>query len=609
MRWLMFSLFLLSGSHGYGTTLYVAEHGNNKSSGLSTALGTSSGPLADIGEAIKRASQYYDSKAPATVSIAVMDGVYRVSAPIRIAPNASGSPLPPLRIYAINAGAVRISGGKELTQSRALRSGELTDVPPASRSAIRVFDFSASPSGLHDLEAHGWNNPATVANTDLYFKGTRMRLARWPRTDYATITSANAGEPDTVYVTPTPPGRFTSEITLFAAGYFSYDWAMEALPVVAANSSGSRIVLGAAPSIPTQIGGRFFLENVPSQLTAPGDWLLDVKGRRILFWPPSNDMSGTEISNAESLMTLDGASDVELNGLNFELSRGPAIVVTNSDNIRVVNSTIHNIGGRAIDATGNRIQVTNCSIHDVGDGGVYITAGDRTSLAPGESTVSGNDIYNYSLWNYTYRPGIQLSGVGNVASENRIHDAPHMAVKLEGNDHTLASNEIYNVVQDSSDAGAVYMGQDWTQRGNVIRDNHLHDIGTPSRDVRGVYLDDQISGTYVLANEFVRVTHAVFVGGGRDNVISDNVFIDSNPAIEIDDRGLTWQAATVRDPDGPFMRGLEAVPYTGSVYSKYLHLKDILIDNVGAPKYNVFQNNTMVRSGCPEFASGNTCTN
>jgi hypothetical protein len=621
MKSLAIVFLLLHGTSGNGLTLYVAVHGSNDASGLTTQVGSRSGPLAGIEEAIKRATQYHESRKTKPVAIALLDGVYRISAPIRIVRSVSGLPTPPLRIYAVNPGGVRISGGRELTGSRPLRQGEAPRIPLSSRPAVRVFDFSATPFMLHDLRRHGWNNSAAVANTDLYFNERRMRLARWPKSGYAVIAALSAESRKAFYAMPTRPDRLTIDPGIFAVGYFSYDWAMEAMPVLTSKNSSGRIVLSDEPSFPLRIGGRFFLENVPSQLASPGDWVLDAKNGHIFFWPPSDDVSSAEITDAESLITLDGASHVELDGLDFELARGPAIVIRDSEDIRVENATIRNVGGRAIDASGRRIKIVNCRIHAVGDGGVYVSSGDRGTLTPGESVVAGNDIYDYSRWNYSYRPGIQLSGVGNVAERNRIHDATHMAVKIEGNDNVVRSNEIYDVVQDSSDAGAIYMGRDWTQRGNVISGNFLHDIGVPSRDVRGIYLDDQISGTYIASNFFLRVSKAIYVGGGRDNVIVGNVFIDSAPAMSIDDRGVTWQAEWVSDPNGPLRRNLKGVPYLGSAYGKYPHLRDILGDDVGAPKYNVFRNNAMVRSGCPALgavsigtdpwveSSGNVCVN
>jgi hypothetical protein len=54
----------------------------------------------------------------------------------------------------------------------------------------------------------------------------------------------------------------------------------------------------------------------------------------------------------------------------------------------------------------------------------------------------------------------------------------------------------------------------------------------------GVYLDDCVSGETVFGNVFLRVPRAAFIGGGRDNAVENNIFIDCDPAVWIDGRGL-----------------------------------------------------------------------
>ncbi|WP_233800093.1 right-handed parallel beta-helix repeat-containing protein [Paraburkholderia sp. HP33-1] len=591
---------ILCSGHANAITFYVAPDGSNRASGLSFERNGADGPLADIGSAITRAIEYRQKhKSSLTpVAIAVADGVYRVSEPIVLPAGASGSANAPLRIYAMNPGAVWISGGKALTGFRPLRAGEANELPGTSRSAVRVYDFSRNGPVLHGLQPHGWGEEPSVANTELYFGDKRMPMARWPQTGFARIEAVR-GDTGRQFVSeqPLPTGSILGKDS-WAVGYWYYDWAMEVLPVSALNGRQNDFELGGTPNFSTRAGQRFFLINVLSQLASSGEWVLDATNQRIYFWPPSSDLSQTEISDAESLVRVEGASHIELDGLNFKLARGPAIVIRDSQNVRVNHAEIRGIGGRAIDAVGKEIEISNCRIHDVGDGGVYIGGGDRKTLAPGGSVVKNNEIYDFNRWNYTYRPAISLWGVGNIAENNIIHDAPHLAIKISGNDNIVRFNEIYNVVEDTSDAGVIYLGRDWTQRGNVISDNYIHNIGKQSKDARGVYLDDQVSGTIVERNVFYKVPKAVYVGGGRDNVVVGNLFVDSAPPISIDDRGVSWQADWVRDPGGPFRKALNAVPYQGFAYAKYPHLSTILMDNVGAPKYNIVSSNLMIRSGC-----------
>jgi len=131
-------------------------------------------------------------------------------------------------------------------------------------------------------------------------------------------------------------------------------------------------------------------------------------------------------------------------------------------------------------------------------------------------------------------------------------------------------------------------------RGTVISDNHIHDIApnVAMGGTIGVYLDDQASGITVRGNLFERVNMAVLIGGGRDNLIEDNTFIDTPIAIHLDSRGTGWQKAATDDPNGTLRKNLAAVPYNKSPYKeRYPHIANILEDEPGAPKYNVARRN------------------
>jgi len=107
----------------------------------------------------------------------------------------------------------------------------------------------------------------------------------------------------------------------------------------------------------------------------------------------------------------------------------------------------------------------------------------------------------------------------------------------------------------------------------------------------GVYLDDQASGITVRGNLFERVNLAVLIGGGRDNRIEDNKFIDTATAIHLDARGKAVQD----DPNSTLRKHLTEVPYNQTPYKeRYPHLANILEDDPAAPKYNIARRNNFV---------------
>ena len=195
-------------------------------------------------------------------------------------------------------------------------------------------------------------------------------------------------------------------------------------------------------------------------------------------------------------------------------------------------------------------------------------------------------IRDYAQLARTQSPAITLEGVGQVVEGNYIHDTDEYAILLRGNAHRVAWNEIARVLSGSTDSGAIYSGRDWTARGTVIEHNYLHDIrAAPGFEIKGVYLDDMASGFTVRDNLFVRVDQPVFLGGGRDNRVADNLFVESSPAIHVDARGRTWARDAITDPQSELRAAFAAMPVGSKLWrARYPGLATILQDDPAAAR-------------------------
>jgi len=181
---------------------------------------------------------------------------------------------------------------------------------------------------------------------------------------------------------------------------------------------------------------------------------------------------------------------------------------------------------------GTRHRVLACDIYQVGSAGVTLSGGDRKTLSPAGHLAANNHIHHFGRLKRTYAGAIHLSGVGNRAANNLIHDAPHMAVGFGGNENVMERNEIHSVCQETGDVGVFYTGRDWTVRGNIIRHNFIHDVHGPGlHGAQGVYLDDAASGTLVFGNVIYKTARAMLIGGGRDNVIENNLMVECGESI------------------------------------------------------------------------------
>jgi hypothetical protein len=203
-------------------------------------------------------------------------------------------------------------------------------------------------------------------------------------------------------------------------------------------------------------------------------------------------------------------------------------------------------------------------------------------------------IHHYSRRGRTYRPAIRMGGVGQRAAHNEIHDAPHAAILFSGNDHLIEYNEIYDVLRLTGDGGAVYTGRDWSMRGTIIRYNHFHDLRGIGRWENAVYIDDMSGGVTIFGNVFRDCHWGMLLGGGRDIVVANNVFIDCGLAVHLDARGLGWASGSF----DLMKERLEAMPYRDQPWaSRYSPLLSLLDDEPMTPKYNHLRCNVLIRSG------------
>ena len=282
-----------------------------------------------------------------------------------------------------------------------------------------------------------------------------------------------------------------------------------------------------------------------------------------------------------------------LQGLTLEYTRGDAIDIRGGAGNQVVGCTIRNIGNVAVKVeSGERHSISGSDISQTGEGAVILSGGDRPTLTPAGNSVADCDIHEFGRWVRTYTAGVYLSGVGNRVEHNRIHDSPHCAILLNGNEHRIEFNEIDHVALETHDVGAFYLGRDYTERGNVVRYNYFHHLGPdgvkPEDLVQAVYLDDCASGTLVYGNVFYRAGRAAMIGGGRDNTIENNIFVECAPCVHVDARGLGWAKFWFNGKDSTLLDHLKAMHYQEPPYSvRYPQLLTLYVDpDTAVPKGN-----------------------
>ena len=113
-------------------------------------------------------------------------------------------------------------------------------------------------------------------------------------------------------------------------------------------------------------------------------------------------------------------------------------------------------------------------------------------------------------------------------------------------------------------------------------------------------MDDAHCSTETFGNVFYKTHQSVWIGGGRDNIVENNIFIECEQPVNIDNRGLRW---TFLNPDGNILdtgmyKKLTAVDYDKPPWSiRYPKLARFLEEDPRAPLGNTLENNVSYRSG------------
>ena len=478
-----------------------------------------------------------------------------------------------------------------------------------SQSAIdKIFvaDLHSEPIDLGEIDG---SNRLAVYTPD----GTPLTLARYPDTGFTEITGLVGGNPVDIRGTKGDANgnfycekleserlaQWQREPDAWLHGYWFWDWSDQRQRVASIDPSTHELrLVPPNHSYGYRIGQWFYGLNLLCELDSPGEWYLDRDTKQLFLIPPA-EMATPEVLLAvtPTLLTITDASFLTIRNVTFTASREKAVVVRTKPEqtgITFDGCTFRATGDYAISISGGTHHtVRHCVLSHLGAGGIDIGGGDRATLTRCDHIVDHCHIHHYGEWRRMYTPAVGISGVGITVSHGSFHDSPHCAILFNGNDHTIEYNEIYRVIQESQDAGAVYTGRDWTARGTVIRYNYLHDFeGYRGTWGMGIYLDDLQSGTTIQGNVFRNVHWAAFIGGGRDNLVSGNLFIECPGALQIDNRGMGWAADSV---GGVMTERLNAVPYRDEPWrSRWPQLLTLLQDAPAAPKGNIVERNVFL---------------
>ena len=552
-------------------------------------------------------------------------GEFQLGASFVLGQEDGGEPGRPVVYRAWGDRPVRLGGGA-LLDPASFAAASPEGLPPEAAGQVLVADLRRL--GIADTGAFPKVFRGYAPVSELFFDDARMPLAQWPNEGWTTVHKIiekgsvpregdKTGNPGVIEFEGDRPARWIQAKDLRLHGYWCFDWYDEALPVRSIDPETRRITFDAPHFYGVRQGNppprRWRAINLLEELDAPGEYYIDRQEGRLYFWPP-RDLAGARIVLSvlqDPIVRVAGASHVAIRGFTFENCMRTAVVVENGENVAVEACLVRNVGEAGIRIEGGKAhRVEACDIHDVGTSGISLTGGDRRQLVPAGHVAENNHIWRFARRQQTYAGGIHVGGVGNSLRHNLLHDAPHTAIFLNGNDHMVEYNTVHHVCMETDDCGAFYKGRNPSCRGNTIRWNFWHHVGSPrGHGNNAVYFDDGDGGDTVFGNVFFRCGEpakgtmgAVFSHGGHDLDIHNNVFIECKRAIGASPwsdsrwksqlKGGTYQPRLLKEVD------ITKPPYT----TRYPELVGFM-DYESGPRRSRAERNVAVM--CGQFYCGN----
>ena len=567
--------------------------------------------------------------------VLIHPGAYELKGSLELDERDSGTAVDPIVWKAAPHAIVRITGGRTLPLSE---FHAVTSDPATAR-----LDRLAVPHVLAvDLIAAGIpaSAPFPAAyhgappGPELFFNDRRMKIARWPNRGWSTIDHIveqgsvprdgdSSNHPGIFAFSGDRPLRWKASEGVWLQGYWCFDWYDQVIQVGAINRADRTITLAQPHVYGLRKGNpsprRWRALNLLEELDEPGEFYIDRITNRLYFWPPKDTIATDArltLSTLNSpIIVLKGATGVSIEGITVECGLDNGVEITGGSNCTLNRCIVRNIRLLGVRISGGEHhRVLNCDLHDTGTGALILEGGDRRTLMPAHHEAVNNHIWNFSIHQQTSAYGLILAGVGNRASNNLIHDAPHQAVFISGNDHVFEYNEVHHVCTETDECGALYKGRNPSCRGNLIQYNYFHEIGSPmGHGNAAIYFDDGDGGDYVICNVFFRCGDpgngpfgTVFSHGGHGITATNNLFVECKRAFgSAPWNDARWLAALNGGEDCFFPdKLLKEVDITQPPYSiHYPELAGYMHPIPGVPRISVADLNLLI--GCDQVSNGN----
>lgn len=499
--------------------LHVAVDGSDEAVGSEAAPFRTLTRARDEVRRVKQAGELPDGG----VRVIIHGGVHYLDEPLVLGPEDSGSAADPVVYAAADGARPVLSGGRVITGLQRNADGSWGTSIPAAADHKWVF---------RQLFVDGRRYiPARSPNDKPYFLVRGVAPEEGPGTAKDRFVFRDGDLENW-------PNLADVELLM----YFS--WNAGSFPLKSVDTDTNLAVLG-GPAVwnlpkPGMNTTPYLVQNHPGACDAPGEWQLDRTTGQLRIIPfADEDLGAAEViaPTMERLVIAEGVADegryvehVRFEGLSFQHAGwelpatgfsmaqaasglGAALEFHAARNIAVSGCEVAHVGRYGIwfglDCSENVIRQNH--LHDLGGGGVRLGTPDRPQAY--DSIAHHNVVDNNFIHNgghiHPGATGVYMAyGRNNTISHNEVTDLRYTGISLGWTwsitrsgtrENIVEYNHVHHVMRVLEDGGGIYtLG---LTPGSVIRNNLVHDIGTPPDGVgHGIYIDGGSSGLLVENN-------------------------------------------------------------------------------------------------------------
>jgi len=512
---------------------YVAVDGNDEAEGSLNA------PFKTFERAVEAVRERKAENPDGGITVAFKAGTYKAPVGLSFTSADSGSETCPITYCKYGDGDVIFSGGATIDLE------DFTELNDADKEMF--LDKYEDKIKKVDLTECGISSGEISTSTSVFSGQKRLDLARWPNklengNDDFTKLYTSVSE-DQTYINLMLPlvkklNGYHKIEDMYMFGYYRYDWSASDGKVKKFEPDTGRIypdvnhygIFNNPEGDPSNPCPYFYFYNIPDELDCADEYYIDKDTNTLYAMDPSDDFVLCLTGDMISMKDVDHISFV---GLTFSYSTGSCITANDTDYMTFDRCNFNNLREKGIYITGDNNLITSCEFRDVGARNVEMITGDRETLTQGNSVIENCLFDRFGSVTKTGQPAIYAWGCGIRIANNEISNSSNIGIFYSeyiwaSNYITIEYNYIHDVVTQSSDSGAIYGGRNLAGHGTVIRYNLLCNVGRhdEGHNALGIYLDDQMSGQEIYGNIFYNMAnHGVFVNGGRENKIHDNIMI------------------------------------------------------------------------------------